>query len=51
MDLDRWGEWMERGLHHGGQELRRRLHEFEQRLEELERRLDPEHADDGAQQT
>jgi BMFP domain-containing protein YqiC len=42
---------MERGLQHGGHELRRRLHELEQRLEELERRLDPEHADDGAQQT
>ncbi len=51
MDLDRWGEWMERGLQHGGHQLRRRLHELEQRLEELERRLDPEHADDGAQQT
>jgi membrane-associated protease RseP (regulator of RpoE activity) len=52
MDPDRWGEWMERRLQHGGHELRRRLHEFEQRLEELERRLDhPEHADDGAQES
>ncbi len=49
MDPDRWGEWMERGLQHGGHELRRRLHELEQRLEQLERRLDPEPADDEAQ--
>ncbi len=49
MDPDRWGEWIERGLQHGGHELRRRLHELEQRLEQLERRLDPEPADDEAQ--
>jgi membrane-associated protease RseP (regulator of RpoE activity) len=51
MDPDRWGEWMERGLQHGGHELRRRLHEFEQRLEEFELRLGPEHAADEAQHT
>ncbi len=49
MDPDRWGEWMERGLQHGGHELRRRLHELEQRLEQLERRLAPEPAGDEAQ--
>ncbi|MFQ5416639.1 MAG: S1C family serine protease [Myxococcota bacterium] len=51
MDPDRWGEWMERGLQHGGGEFRRRLHQLEQRLEQLERRLDHEPTDNDAQHT
>ncbi len=40
IDPDRWGDLLERGLHRGSRELRRRLQEFEERLRELERRFD-----------
>ncbi|MCZ6463234.1 MAG: PDZ domain-containing protein [Proteobacteria bacterium] len=40
VDPQRLGaEWLERGRHHGGEELRRRLHDLEQRFEEFEREL------------
>jgi membrane-associated protease RseP (regulator of RpoE activity) len=41
-DPDRWAEWMERGMHQGSKELRRRLQMLERRLEELERRFELE---------
>jgi hypothetical protein len=40
VDPERWDEWLERGLRHGSEQLRRRLKELERRLKELERRFD-----------
>jgi hypothetical protein len=39
LDPDRWGQLVEKGLHGGDEELRRRLDALERRLEELERKL------------
>ena len=51
MDPDRWGAWMERGLHRGSRELRHHIHELERRLEQLERRFDDELGGADAQKT
>ncbi len=40
VDSEPWSQWLERGLHRGGERLRRHLHEIERRLEELEQRFD-----------
>ena len=40
VDSEPWEQWLERGLHRGGERLRRHLHEIERRLEELENRFD-----------
>ena len=40
VDPERWDEWLERGLRHGSEQLRRRLKELERRFEDLEHRFD-----------
>ncbi len=40
IDPDHWDDLLERGLHRGSKELRRRLQELEERFKELERRFD-----------
>ena len=40
VDPESWEQWLERGLHRGGERLRRHLHEIERRLQELENRFE-----------
>ena len=39
MDPQQWGDWIERGMQQGSQELRHQLEQLERRLEELERKI------------
>jgi hypothetical protein len=40
IDPQYWRDWAEKGMHMGGEELRRQLRELDRRLEEMQRRLD-----------
>ena len=40
IDPEQWGEWIERGMQQGSEQLRNQLQELERRLEELERKFE-----------